>query len=77
MVSIHFSEPRAGTIAPGSPDLGAFTTVFRALNHLQPFVPRGGTSTHLHSRLDAPNSTHPDLLSSLPIDSEIIEGSTV
>ncbi|KAG0693910.1 hypothetical protein DFH29DRAFT_1084050 [Suillus ampliporus] len=58
-----------------SPDLGAFTTVFRALNHLQPLIPRGGA--HLHSELDTPNSTDPGPLSSLPTDSEIIEGSTV
>lgn len=58
-----------------SPDLGAFTTVFRALNHLQPLVPpRGGA--HLYTELDTP-STDASTLSSLPTDSEFIEGSTV
>ncbi|KAG1726631.1 uncharacterized protein EDB91DRAFT_1166050, partial [Suillus paluster] len=59
-----------------SPDLGAFTTVFRALNHLQPFVPRGA-AYDIHTELDTPNSTDPGPLSSLPTDSEVIEGSTV
>lgn len=58
-----------------SPDLGAFTTVFRALNHLQPLVPpRGGA--YIYPELDTP-STDPGPLSSLPTDSEFIEGSTV
>ncbi|OAX41823.1 hypothetical protein K503DRAFT_767305 [Rhizopogon vinicolor AM-OR11-026] len=58
-----------------SPDLGAFTTVFRALNHLQPFVPR--VNPHFDTELDTPNSTDAGPLSSLPTDSEFIEGSTV
>ncbi|KAG2138411.1 uncharacterized protein EDB93DRAFT_1339085 [Suillus bovinus] len=58
-----------------SPDLGAFTTVFRALNHLQPLVPpRGGA--HIYTEFDTP-STDAAPLSSLPTDSEFIEGSTV
>ncbi|KIK34496.1 hypothetical protein CY34DRAFT_17692 [Suillus luteus UH-Slu-Lm8-n1] len=58
-----------------SPDLRAFTTVFRALNHLQPLVPpRGGA--YIYPELDTP-STDPGPLSSLPTDSEFIEGSTV
>ncbi|KAG2096698.1 uncharacterized protein F5147DRAFT_618274 [Suillus discolor] len=58
-----------------SPDLGAFTTVFRALNHLQPLVPpRGGA--YIYTEFDTP-STDAVPLSSLPTDSEFIEGSTV
>ncbi|KAG1898746.1 uncharacterized protein F5891DRAFT_1042209 [Suillus fuscotomentosus] len=58
-----------------SPDLGAFTTVFRALNHLQPLVPpRGGA--YIYPEFDTP-STDAVPLSSLPTDSEFIEGSTV
>lgn len=62
-------------VGPESPDLGAFTTVFRALGHLQPFVPR--LNAHVHTEPDTPNSTDPSPLSSLPTDSEFIEGSTV
>lgn len=58
-----------------SPDLGAFTTVFRALNHLQPFLPR--VNPHINSEFDTPNSTDAGPISSLPTDSEFIEGSTV